>query len=115
MLYAPFAAMAFSAYARACCASGYCPMPGHHHGTPAAPAPAATECEHSSPVTSTCSLQCCQDTEKSFLHALVFELPLDADLTAPLGSGPAWMPVSAKAISFFNRPLAPPPRLSLSA
>src|SRR5713101_1668342 len=83
LLYTPFAMAIFTAHSMACCATGQCPIPAHHHGAPP-PAPAAHDCEDASPAVASCSLQCCQEPEQQFVHALAFELPVTAVSAVPL-------------------------------
>ncbi|HYA97203.1 MAG TPA: hypothetical protein VEH49_03840 [Methylomirabilota bacterium] len=116
LLYAPAAAAAIYAQA-SCCASGYCPMAGHHHEGPPASAPAqgAAECEHSNvPAAGECALRCCDTTEKTFVHAVLFELPPTALMAAPTEADPAWTRVPARSEDIPSRPPLPPPKSAAS-
>ena len=114
LLYTPVAAAVVTVHSMACCTTGQCPIPAHHHGAQPAPAPAAPDCEHTSPAVASCSLQCCQEPERQFVHALAFELPITAVPTVPLHSERAASFAFAKEILSLRKPLSPPPRPALS-
>src|SRR6266849_8587866 len=111
LLYAPLAGAAWSSYQMACCTSGQCPIPGHHHQkTPAAPAN-HLDCGHDMPGMMACSVSCCHDSERSMVSAVAFVLPSPVMVIAPAGSE---SPIKAtKPLDFLRslEPLSPPPRL----
>jgi hypothetical protein len=110
LLYAPLAAAAWSAHQMACCASGQCPIPAHHHQkTPAAPAN-HMDCGHEMAGMTACSMSCCHDTERSLASPIAFVLPVSMG-TAP--SEAITSPIElAKPLDFPRsiEPLSPPPR-----
>jgi hypothetical protein len=110
LLYAPLAGAAWSSHQMACCASGQCPIPAHHHQkTPAAPAD-HMDCGHEMAGMTACSMSCCHDSDRSLVASMAFVLPPSAvaaeataikspiELTKPLD-----FPRSIE-------PLSPPPR-----
>jgi len=115
LLYAPLAGAAWSSHQMACCASGQCPIPAHHHQkTPAAPAD-HMDCGHEMAGRTACSMSCCHDSDRSLVASMAFVLPPSAvaaeataikspiELTKPLD-----FPRSIE-------PLSPPPRFILAA
>jgi hypothetical protein len=115
LLYAPLAGAAWASRQMACCASGQCPIPAHHHQkTPAAPA-GHMDCGHEMAGMTACSMSCCHDSERSLIASIAFVLPPS--------------PVAAEAIAIkspiefakpldFPRsiePLSPPPRFISAA
>jgi hypothetical protein len=110
LLYAPLAGAAWSSRQMACCASGQCPIPAHHHqNSPAAPAN-HMDCGHEMAGMTACSMSCCHDSDRSLVASMAFVLPPSAvaaeatvikspiELTKPLD-----FPQSIE-------PLSPPPR-----
>src|SRR6266852_1310085 len=115
LLYAPLAGAAWSSYQMACCRSGQCPIPAHHHQkTPAAPAN-HMDCGHDMSGMMACSMSCCHDSDRSLVTPVAFMLPLSitvapsAALTSPIEL--------AKPLDFPRsiEPLSPPPRFVSAA
>ena len=110
LLYAPLAGAAWSSRQMACCASGQCPIPAHHHQkTPAAPAN-HMDCGHEMAGMTACSLSCCHDTDRSLVASMAFVLPPSAVAAeATIIKSPIEL---AKPLDFprFIEPLSPPPR-----
>ena len=115
LLYAPLAGAAWSSYQTACCASGQCPIPGHHHQkTPAAPAN-HMDCEHDKSGMMACSMSCCHDTDRSLVTSIAFVLPPSVAVAA---SAAIKSPIElAKPLDFPRsiEPLSPPPRFLSAA
>jgi hypothetical protein len=115
LLYAPLAGAAWSSHQMACCASGQCPIPAHHHQkTPAAPAN-HMDCGHEMAGMMACSLSCCHDSDRSLIASIAFVLPLSAAAAKAIASK---SPIElAKPLDFPRsiEPLSPPPRFISSA
>jgi hypothetical protein len=115
LLYAPLAAAAWSSYQMACCMSGQCPIPAHHHQkTPAAPAN-HMDCGHEMFGMMACSMSCCHDSEGSLVTSLAFVLPPPATVAAMAAIK---SPIEvAKPLDFPRsiEPLSPPPRFVSAA
>jgi len=110
LLYAPLAVAAWSSHQMACCASGQCPIPAHHHQkTPAAPAN-HMDCGHEMAGMTACSMSCCHDSDRSLVASIAFVLPQSVAV-AP--SAAVTSPIAlAKPLDFPRsiEPLSPPPR-----
>jgi len=110
LLYAPLAGAAWASRQMACCASGQCRIPAHHHQkTPAAPAN-HMDCGHEMAGMTACSLSCCHDTDRSLVASMAFVLPPSAVAAeATIIKSPIEL---AKPLDFprFIEPLSPPPR-----
>src|SRR5260370_24637716 len=115
LLYAPLASAAWSSYQSACCKSGQCPIPAHHHQkTPAAPAN-HMDCGHEMSGMMACSISCCHDSDRSLLASMTFVLPPSATATA---AAAIQSPLEFSKPLGFPRPiepLSPPPRLVSAA
>jgi hypothetical protein len=118
LLYAPLAGAAWSSYQSACCMSGQCKIPAHHHQkTPAAPAN-HMDCgldSHEMSGMMACAMSCCHDSERSFFTSIAFVLP-PAVAAAP--STAITSPIElAKPVNFLRsiEPLSPPPRFVSAA
>src|SRR5690242_413324 len=115
LLYAPLAGAAWSSYQMACCASGQCKIPAHHHHKiPVAPAN-HMDCGHDMGGIMECTMSCCPDSGNSFVASITFVLPspmVAATVTATTS------PIElAKPLDFLRsiEPLSPPPRVILLA
>jgi len=111
LLYAPLAGAAWSSSRSACCTSGQCPVPAHHHQkTPAN----HMDCGHEMSGMMACSMSCCHDSDRWLVTSIAFVLPASVavDVAAAINS-----PMELAKASDFPRsiePLSPPPR-SVSA
>ncbi len=112
LLYAPLAGAAWSSSQSACCTSGQCQVPAHHHQkTPAN----HMDCGHEmSSGMMACSMSCCHDSDRWLVVSMAFVLPASVavDVAAAINS-----PMELTKASDFPRsiePLSPPPR-SVSA
>jgi len=114
LLYAPLAGAAWSSYQTACCTSGQCPIPAHHHQkTPPAPAN-HMDCGHDMSGMMACTMSCCHDSDRSLVISIAFVLP---PCVAVAASAAVKSSIGlAKPLDFprFIEPLSPPPR-SVSA
>src|SRR6267378_3610327 len=110
LLYAPLAGAAWSSHQMACCASGQCPIPAHHHQkTPAAPAD-HMDCGHEMAGMTACSMSCCHDSDRSLVASMAFVLPGSIAASPSVAStSPTEL---AKPLDFPRtiEPLSPPPR-----
>jgi hypothetical protein len=115
MLYAPLAGAAWSSYQSACCASGQCAIPGHHHQkTPAAPSN-HTDCGHEMSGIMACAMSCCHDSDRSLVTSIAFVLPPSvADAASAAIKSPIEL---AKPLDLPRsiQPLSPPPRFVSAA
>ena len=115
LLYAPLAGAAWSSYQSACCASGQCKIPAHHHQkSPAAPSH-HMDCGHEMSGMMDCTMSCCHDSDGSVLTSIAFVLPASI---AAAPSGAITSPIElAKPLDFprFIEPLSPPPRFVSAA
>jgi len=115
LLYAPLAGAAWSWYQSACCASGQCPIPGHHHQKPPAAPANQMDCEHDKSGMMTCSMSCCHDSDRSLVTSIAFVLPPSVAVAA---SAAIKSPIElAKPLDFPRsiEPLSPPPRFLSAA
>src|SRR6202521_5228176 len=105
LLYAPLAGAAWSSYQSACCTSGLCSIPAHHHQkTPAAPA------NHMNGMMA-CGVSCCHYSDRSLVTSIAFVLPPSVAVAA---SAAIKSPIElAKPLDYPRsiEPLSPPPRL----
>ncbi len=115
LLYAPLAGAAWSSYQSACCMSGQCPIPGHHHQkTPAAPAN-QMDCGHDMSGMMACAMSCCHDSDRSLFTSIAFVLPPSV---AAAESVAIKSPIELANPLDFQRsiePLSPPPRFVSAA
>jgi len=115
LLYAPLAGAAWSSYQSACCMSGQCPIPGHHHQkTPAAPAN-HMDCAHDMSGMMACTMSCCHNSDRSLVTSIAFVLPPSVTVAALAAiKSPVEL---AKPLDFPRsiEPLSPPPRFSSAA
>jgi hypothetical protein len=115
LLYAPLAGAAWSSYQSACCTSGQCKIPAHHHQkTPAAPAN-HMDCGHEMREMMDCAMSCCHDSERSLFTAIAFVLPASI---AAAPSVAVTSPIELSKPLDFPRsiePASPPPRLVFAA
>jgi len=115
LLYAPLAGAAWSSYQMACCLSGQCPIPAHHHQrTPAAPAN-HMDCGHDMSGMMACSMSCCHDTERSLVIPIAFVMPPPA--AAAEVAETTYRVELSKPLDFPRsiEPLSPPPRFLSAA
>jgi hypothetical protein len=110
LLYAPLAGAAWASRQMACCASGQCPIPAHHHQkTPAAPAD-HMDCGHEMAGMTACSMSCCHDSDRSLVASMAFVLPPS---TVAAKAAAIKSPIKLTKPLDFPRsiePLSPPPR-----
>jgi len=115
LLYAPLAGAAWSSYQSACCMSGQCKIPAHHHHkTPAAPTN-HMDCGHDMAGMMDCAISCCHDSDRSLVTSIAFVLPPN------VGAAPSTAITSpielAKSVNSLRsiEPLSPPPRFVSAA
>src|SRR6267143_6953353 len=88
LLYTPLAGAALWSYQMACCRSGQCPIPAHHHQkTSAAPAN-HMDCGHEMSGLMACSMSCCHDSDRWLVASIAFVLPASVavDVAAAINS-----------------------------
>src|SRR5712692_10316628 len=112
LLYAPFAAAAWSSYQSACCTSGQCPISGHHHHQSPAGPKNHMDCGHEMPGMSKCTMSCCHNSDHPALAPVLFLLPPAVNVSAPTGFKSS-IALSTPVNDLRSiEPLSPPPRLS---
>jgi hypothetical protein len=75
LLYAPLAAAVWAAQTMACCTGDHCPIAAHHHHkAPAEPAH-EMDCDHDMSSLMSCTMSCCQTTDRPMVTSLAFPLP----------------------------------------
>src|SRR5204862_5153478 len=114
LLYAPLAGAAWSSYQSACCTSGQCPIPAHHHRkTPAAPAD-HMDCGHDMSGMMACTMSCCHDSDRSLVTSIAFLLPPSVAVDAAAAIKAPFELTKPLDFPRSIEPLSPPPR-SVSA
>lgn len=115
LLYAPFAAAAWSARGMACCAGDHCPIPQHHHRkAPIAP-DVADDCGHNMGGLSACTMSCCNTTDRQLASPVAFVLPALTTLSVSAEETSLLASRSSLEFSRVVKPLSPPPRLLAAA
>jgi hypothetical protein len=116
LLFAPLATAAWSSYNSAgCCASGQCPIKGHHQQHSQAASENAMDCGHEAPGMASCSMSCCHNPDRPAIAPVVFVLPATVTVSASTSFEP-FVPV-LRPLNFLRsiKPLSPPPRFSAAA
>ena len=121
LMYAPFAAFAYSARAMSCCTGDQCPIREHHHQAMPIASNDAMDCGHDmsgmngmSGMTA-CTMSCCHQTDRPVLTPVAFLLP---ELASTSALASATLPVGMLKQNDLPRaiePLSPPPRFSAAA
>jgi len=110
LLYAPFAAAAYSARAADCCAGGHCPVSEHHPSkVPVAPS-SPMDCGHAMAGMASCSVSCCQSLERPAVTPLAFLLPSPASPIVRAGATEFTTALKIIEIPRSLEPISPPPR-----
>ncbi len=115
LLYAPLAGAAWSSYRSACCTSGQCPIPAHHHQKTPAEHANHMDCGHDMTGMMACTMSCCHDSDRSLVTSIAFVLPPSVAVAA---SAAIESPIElAKPFDFpcSIEPLSPPPRFVSAA
>jgi hypothetical protein len=112
-LYAPLAAATWSAHAMACCTGDHCPIAAHHHREKAQESQHShMDCEHEMGEMMSCSMSCCDSSEKPLVTAVAFLLPHSVNANAPVSVVSASETAHIVALPRPATPLAPPPRVA---
>jgi len=114
LLYAPLAAAVWTAQSMPCCTGDHCPIAAHHHQNTSPPPAHQMDCAHEMSGFMSCTMSCCETTDRPTVASLSFLLP-----HATLAAGePSVTPVSevlqTVELPRSIEPLSPPPR-SLNA
>jgi len=115
LLYAPLAGAAWSSYQSACCTSGQCPIPAHHHQKTPAEHANHMDCGHDMTGMMACAMSCCHDSDRSLVSSIAFVL---SPSVAVVASAAIESPIElAKPLDFpcSIEPLSPPPRFVSAA
>src|SRR5467141_209576 len=115
LLYAPLAGAAWSSYQSACCTSGQCPIPAHHHQKTSAEHTNHMDCGRDTTGMMACAMSCCHDSDRSLVTSIAFVLPPSVAVAA---SAAIESPIElAKPLDFPRsiEPLSPPPRFLSAA
>src|SRR5262249_52849773 len=83
-LYAPLGAAAWLAHGMACWAGDHCPIKEHHHPKKQLAPRAQGGCGHEMGEMVSCSMACCDDSERSVVTPVAFVLPDDRLASVPL-------------------------------
>ena len=114
LVYAPFAAAAFSALGMPCCAGSQCPISGHHHGQTAPTSDDSADCDHGMGTGMTaCSMSCCRTTDHALPVPFAFLLPAPATLIALADGVRGVSTLKEIALPGSLEPVSPPPRLAV--
>jgi hypothetical protein len=114
LLYAPTAAVAWTARGRACCAADHCPVPEHHHSKAPARSEMPMDCGHDMSGMGACSMSCCHDSGRQLVTPMAFVLPSIASFSAPDAVITDVEMASPIETPKAFEPLSPPPRLTAS-
>jgi hypothetical protein len=115
LMYAPFAAIAYSAHAMSCCAGDHCPIREHNHrATPPAPKN-EMDCGHETSGMIACTVSCCHQSDRPLLTAVTFLLPHFSSASAPRFAAPLEAARKQTELSRAIEPLSPPPRFGAAA
>ena len=113
-LQGPFAQAAWIARQMACCASGQCTIPSHHHKTEPAKNDLPMQCDHQSNGIPDCKMSCCKTSDETATNVQAFLLPYSAIALAMETHSPGLTRSAPQLISRAPKPQSPPPKLSLS-
>lgn len=111
-LYAPLGAAAWLAHGMACCTGDHCPIKEHHHQKKQAAPRSEMDCGHDMGEMMSCSMACCDDSEKPVTTAVAFVLP---DLQVVKSSEPIVSAIETDhEVAIFRSvvPLSPPPQVA---
>ena len=115
LMYAPFAAIAYSAHAMSCCAGDHCPIREHHHQhAPVTPID-SMDCGHDMSGMTACTMSCCHQDERSGLTPIAFVLPDSSSTSVPTFATPAVGTLKQIELPRTIEPLSPPPRFAAVA
>jgi len=115
LMYAPFAAYAYSAHAMSCCTGDHCPIPEHHHQHMLATPTDAMDCGHDMSGMTACTMSCCHQDERPLLTPFAFLLPHFASASAPAFATPIVATLKQIELPRTIEPLSPPPRFATAA
>lgn len=112
LIYAPLATTAWSSYRTACCTSGRCPIPEHHHHKPPAAPADHMDCGPDMAAVTACAISCCPNKERPAVTSAVFVLPPPWQYAAPASCTSAIKILNSLDSPRSIEPLSPPPRYS---
>src|SRR5579863_4043326 len=115
LMYAPFAAFAYSARTMSCCTGDHCPIREHHHQAMPIGSNDAMDCGHDMSGMTACTMSCCHQTDRPVLAPVAFLLP---ELTSTSALSSATLPVGMlkqNDLPRATKPLSPPPRFYSAA
>jgi hypothetical protein len=115
LLYAPFAAAAWTARGMACCAGDHCPIPQHHHQKAPVGPDVAEDCGHNLGGLTACSMSCCHPNDRPLVAPIAFVLPASALLPAPAAATGSRAQLKQLELPRSSQPLSPPPRVAVAA
>jgi len=112
LLYAPFAATAWTARGMACCAGDHCPIPQHHHQkAPVAP-DVVEDCVHNMGGLTACTMSCCHPSDRPVVVSIAFVLPASPSVPALATAMRSGAQLKQLELPRSSQPLSPPPRVS---
>jgi hypothetical protein len=110
LLYAPLAAAVWAAQTMACCTGDHCPIAAHHHHkAPAEPAH-EMDCGHGMSSLMSCTMSCCETTDRPMVTSLAFPLPDLSYVTAEFSVTRLSETPQVLELPRSIEPLSPPPR-----
>ena len=116
LLQVPFAQGAWMS-SMACCMTGQCPIPGHHHQKQPQQSQAndmPMDCGHDMSHMSDCKMSCCKTSDETSINIAQFVMP-DLQITLePLAATPQVSCFAPQMISRSEKPQSPPPKSLLS-
>jgi hypothetical protein len=114
LLQVPFAQAAWMSSQMACCASGQCTIPSHHHQAAPPKDELPMQCGHEMSQMADCKMSCCKTTDETAVNVEAFVLPYSAIVLAIHDQTPGTSQSESQMISRSYKPLSPPPKVSFS-
>jgi hypothetical protein len=115
LLYAPLAAAVWAAQTMACCTGDHCPVAAHHHHKAPAEPVHEMDCGHEMGSLMSCTMSCCEITDRPLVTSLAFPLPDLSLAGVTLSSSKFSETLQAVEGPICIEPLSPPPRLRSAA
>jgi len=115
LMYAPFAAIAYSAHAMSCCTGDHCPIREHHHQATPSASRNDMNCGHGLSGMTACTMSCCHQDERSGITPIAFVLPGSSSASAQTFTTPLVAALQQIELPRSIEPLSPPPRVTPAA
>jgi hypothetical protein len=101
----------------ACCTGDHCHIAAHHHAAPKtedAPMGCDHDAKHSASKARSCSMSCCDTTERSAVHSTVFVLLPVVELATTIPAHETVSSFAGRETAAVLLPLSPPPESQIS-